>query len=440
LAEFRSTSTFKNDEARIVQARLRALDTALAGRDQIFFATISNELREWAKGQAFVKHMETAADLYNRKDVAQAYAEVSKMSMEIDRIDGVALNARILSAGTRVYMERAERMAQADKILSYGVSYLDEATGGILPNDIVLIGAKTGVGKTQIAVTIAAHNSMQGKRVAFFALEAEPNEMERRLKFALLSRLHSIQSPNAPGLRYRDWRQARMEPEVAPYEDKSNAFVEKAYANIRTIYKGWGDYDIKKLENDIVRISETVDLVIVDHLHYIDTEGVDTNREMKECLQVLRDLALFLGKPIVLLAHLRKNQGGRKNAPLVPDNEDFHGSSDITKICTQAIMLAPCYDGQTMFPSGLVPKVFCYDNGTPMPLWATYMRLTKCRIDGSATRYCGISFYNDVTGSYQQEYAIGHLTSADAVWMPEDAKYKPTWAKSATIHMNSSNE
>lgn len=438
LVELRSTSAFKNDEPKIIQARTKALDGAIGLQDQVIFDTISVELREWAKGQAFVKHMETAADLYNRKDVAKAYEEASKMSMEIERINEVALQSRILDAGTRSRMERAERMSQKDRVLSFGVSYLDDATGGIGPNDIVLIGAKTGVGKTQLATTIAAHNALKGKKVAMFALEAEPMEIERRLKFSVLTRLHRIKNPTGEPLRYRDWRHGLLDEQLGPYESLADNFVEKSYSNLKTIYKGWGDYNIRMLERDIMRLAPTVDLIIVDHLHYIDTEGQDVNREMKETLQVLRDLALFLNKPIVLLAHLRKNQGGRKNAPLVPDNEDFHGSSDITKICTLAILVAPCYDGHKMFPSGIIPKYFCYDDGTAMPVWATFMRISKCRVDGSVTRYCGISFYNDSTGGYQPEYALGRLTSADTVWDPE--KYRPGWAKSGIVHMNASNE
>jgi len=438
LTELRSTPAFKNEEKKIVDARIKALEAAIDMRDRIMFETISVELREWAKGQAFVRHMETAADLYNRKDVVKAYEEASKMSMEIERINEVALQARILDAGTRSKLERAERLAQKDKILSFGVSYLDDATGGICPNDIVLIGAKTGVGKTQIAATIAAHNSSAGKKVAFFALEAEPNEIERRLKFAVLTKLHRLRFPEAPALRYRDWRHGLLEAELAPFESRADMLVAQGYSNIRTIYKGWGDYTIAKLERDIMRLAPTVDLIIVDHLHYIDTEGQDTNREMKETLQVLRDLALFLNKPIVLLAHLRKNQGGRKNTPLVPDNEDFHGSSDITKICTQAILLAPCYEGNKMFPSGIVPKQLCYENGVAKPVWATYMRISKCRVDGSVTRYCGISFFNEATGAYEDDYAMGRLISADTVWEPEE--YRPAWAKRGVIHMNASNE
>ena len=438
LTELRSTSTFKNDEAKIVAARTKALDGALDLRERISFDSISIELREWAKGQTFVKHMETAADLYNRKDVAKAYEEASKMSFEIERINTFELKGRVLGAGERAKQERAERMAQKDMVLSFGVSYLDEAMGGIIPNDIVLVGAKTGVGKTQIAATIAAHNSSHGKRVAMFALEAEPMEIERRLKFALLQKAYTKDNPNAEPLQYRDWRHGLLEEKLGKYEDAVNRYIQLCYSNLKTIYKGYGEYGIDKLERDIMRLAPTTDLIIVDHLHYIDTDGADVNREMKETLQVLRDLALFLNKPIILLAHLRKTQGGRKSSPLVPDNEDFHGSSDITKICTKAILLAPCYENFTLFPSGIVPKDLCNPDGTAKRVWATYMRVTKCRIDGGITRYCAITFFNETTGSYEEKYALGRLTSADTVWDPE--KYKPLWARSGTLHMNSTNE
>jgi replicative DNA helicase len=436
MTELRSTSTFKNDEAKIVTARIKALEGAIDLRDRISFDSISNELREWAKGQAFVKHMEQAADLYNRKDVVKAYEVASKMSMEIERINEIATNARCVDVSARSGEERDQRLAQKDFVLKFGVTYLDEATGGIGPNDIVLIGAKTGVGKTQLATNIAGYNAAKGKRVVLFALEAEKYEIERRIKFAVLLRAYKTQNPDAEELHYRDWRHGLLEDKLGQYETFANNFITTHYSNLRTIYKGWGDYGIHQLERDIMRLAPSTDLIIVDHLHYIDTEGQDTNREMKEVLQVLRDLALFLNKPIILLAHLRKSMGGRKNQALVPDNEDFHGSSDITKICTIALLLAPCYDNFNLFPSGIVPPFFCNKKtGAPERLWATYMRISKCRVDGGVVRYCGIGFYDEDTGTYRKEYALGRLTSADTVWDPE--KYRPLWAQSGTLHMNS---
>jgi replicative DNA helicase len=84
--------------------------------------------------------------------------------------------------GDRIKGERAERLQLATRVLSFGVKFLDVALGGIMARDMVLLGAVTGAGKTTLASVIAETNVERGKRVHYFALEAEHGEIERRIK------------------------------------------------------------------------------------------------------------------------------------------------------------------------------------------------------------------------------------------------------------------
>ena len=80
-----------------------------------------------------------------------------------------------------------------------------------------------------------------------------------------------------------------------------------------------------------------VDLIVVDHLHYVD--GDDDENEHKslgDTVKAIRDVSLRIGRPIVLIAHLRKRDARAKQ--LVATLDDFHGSSNVVKICTQAII------------------------------------------------------------------------------------------------------
>jgi replicative DNA helicase len=440
IQELKSTSTFLNEEKQVLQARTRAFDQALVGREDVKYDTILLILKEWAKGQLFVRGMEKAADLYNRKDVGNAYGIVAKMNIDIDRVDQNGIQSRSRDATERVRDEKVDRVNQKGKLLRFGIPFLDEATGGIGVNELVLVGAKPGAGKTQLVTNVAQYNTAVGKRVTLFALEAEPNEIERRIKFAELSREYRKNHPNnTVNLNYRDWRHGEFQQELDPYEDVVNNRFDVRYSKLRTIYKGWGDYRIGELERDIVRAAPTTDLIVIDHLHYIDTEGEDQNAEMKQIVKTLRDLALVLCKPIILVAHMRKTMTGRKNMPLIPDLEDFHGSSDIIKIATMSIILAPCYDGNKMFQAG-PPADFC-DPSDPKKmarLWATYMRIAKYRLDGSVTRYCAVTWYDDAIGRYRDRYTVGRLVSGDTEWEPEEDR--PFWAKNGTVLLRGSKD
>src|SRR5690348_4241502 len=99
------------------------------------------------------------------------------------------LGATFDNFGGRIKGERVERLEMAKRRLSFGVKFLDDALGGIAQKDIVLLGAKTGIGKTTMASIIAESNAEKGRHVHYFALEAEDREIERRIKFRILSRL-----------------------------------------------------------------------------------------------------------------------------------------------------------------------------------------------------------------------------------------------------------
>ena len=70
--------------------------------------------------------------------------------------DPFAFGDGFQSLGERLLGERQERMDQRPHMLSFGVHFLDCSLKGILPTDLIILGAKTGHGKTALATLIAA--------------------------------------------------------------------------------------------------------------------------------------------------------------------------------------------------------------------------------------------------------------------------------------------
>lgn len=438
LEELKSRPTFITEEQKIRDACSRTLEAALAARGDIGYDTIVIALREWSVARSMRDTIEKTVDFWNRGDISLALNQFRDGYSSVEKIDQQSLNTRCQDAHTRATVERAERVAQAPKIMAYGVQYLDDATGGILPNDLIVISAKTGAGKTQLVARIAAKNASEGKHVTLFALEAEENEIERRLKYGLLARRYGLWikqtgATNAKAVEYSQWRLHRLDPELGQFEKDAEDQM-KAYKTLQTVYRKGGDYGIAELERDIMRVQSATDLIIIDHLHYIDIDDENENSGMKKIVKKLRDLAIGLGKPIILIAHMRKDQFRGKYTPLMPSLEDIHGSSDIIKIATTAIILAPCFDARFLDPLEM-------DNmdGT----WATYFRVAKYRLDGSRLRYTGVSFFDPVTGVYRHKYAVGQLINADTHWKTlygaEDRR--PYWTKAnGAIRLRSTND
>lgn len=324
-----------------------------------------------------------------------------------------------ISSAERLVGEREDRLEMGRRMLSFGVPFLDDAMVGIWPKDLILLGAKTGVGKTQLAMSIALHNVHQGKRVHYFALEAEYREIERRMKYqAVVSKFFADRNRaySAPtDVRNSEWLAAALDGHLSKYEDAAERETAMALRGMRTFYRE-DDFTSDDFARRLDEVKDETDLVIVDHLHYIDTDDTNEHRGYKRIVKQIRDSALHAGKPVIVVAHVRK--GDRRFEPLIPTIEDFHGSSDISKIATKAVMIAPAYDQPP----------------APHPyLWNTYMQIVKCRMEGSVTRYAALTLFNAREGKYESSYYLGRLTDGGRAFSDLSENDTPHWARKGRL-------
>jgi replicative DNA helicase len=316
------------------------------------------------------------------------------------------------SFGDRLETERQDRIDAGKRVLSFGVQFLNQALGGIFSNDLILIGAKTGVGKTALASSIALANARKGKRVHYFALEAEDREIERRIKFQLVSEIvrKAVGPREAARLNFLDWYLGKVDDVTGRFEAGADKALAETFKSLSTFYRTTEFY-AEHFEAMVGQIEKETDLIILDHLHYVDSEDTNENRGYKLVVKKIRDVALRIGKPVVVVAHVRKTD--RKASRLVPDTDDFHGTSDVPKIATKAIMLAPAFDQTSTSPS----------------LWMTYVHPVKCRFDGARTRYVGLLTYDARANAYNENFLIGKLTAGGDKWECTPSDQIPEWAK-----------
>jgi len=323
--------------------------------------------------------------------------------------------AGFASAVERLRGEREERRRIGERVLPFGVSYLDDVCRGILPTDLVVLGARPGAGKTQLAVTIAQGAAKAGRQVFFFALEAERAEIERRAKFrCLVSRLYARgQAHLVERVSYLDWLIGRCDDITGQLEDEVDAELAQRYQTLHTFYRESRRFDTDALNAALQAIRERAELVVVDHLHYVDSDDESENRAMKRIVQAIRDAALASGKPVIAVAHLRKRERGR--VQLVPDLDDFHGSSDIVKVATRVVVLAPARDQ----PSGR------------RSIAPTYVAVVKDRPGGIVDNHVALAYFDVRTGSYDSTYRLGRLSFMGDAWNQLAAADLPRWARHA---------
>lgn len=292
------------------------------------------------------------------------------------------------SSATNFRNERAARAKLHTEMLKFGISFVDDSLLGILPDDLVLVGAPSGVGKTQFCVNLALTNVAKQKRVHFFALEASEFEVERRLKWQILM-TNFYADPNRPRLGkpllFDEWEVGLYEDILAPYEEWADKYCADEFANLHVFYKT-EDFTANKLVEYVNYVADDTDLIMVDHVHYFDWDDSNDNRALKEIAKTARDLGKTHRKPIVLVSHLRKRD--KRNEELAAGLDEFHGSSDLTKIATKVISIAS---------GGPAPEGGFY----------TYMRTAKNRHSSSSSRYLAKIVFDDRKGGYGREYKLG---------------------------------
>jgi replicative DNA helicase len=179
-------------------------------------------------------------------------------------------------------------------IIKTGFEELDRRTAGFFPGQLIVIAARTSIGKTSFALSLA-HNVMGfGKKVMFMSLEMPNHEI------AIKS--ISIES----GVDYRDiiggaHLDPRFHDDIVQASERVNQFpivLEDACYSLNDIKAAIRK---EKKTNDI-------NLVIIDYLGLIHSERYKDNKVL-EIGYITRSLKLFakeLQIPIVILAQINR--------------------------------------------------------------------------------------------------------------------------------------
>ncbi len=327
-------------------------------------------------------------------------------AVDVQKLDsGFGKHARdkLKSSVKRIEDRVDDKAEKWENKLSWGVTLLDDATDGIFRNDFWLLGARSGTGKTNLSAWIAADNSMRGKKVAAFFLEATEDEIEDRLEFGFFMkawRADHLDGPADPP-KWRHWvhgHPGTMEI-YAPYKDRVKADLKAALKNLQTYYKTTKKFTAEDLQREILRIHKEVDLVVVDHFHFFDMkEGNMTseNAEATKLAATMRQVTISLGTPIVCVVHLNQTA----DSVMVPDLAHIHGSTNIHKLSTGVITIARAQDMK-------FGDAKC--NGIP-----TFFRIPKGRTE--QVWQTAVCFWDPDSGTYTPNYGLGKLNYKNSKW------------------------
>lgn len=233
-----------------------------------------------------------------------------------------------------------------------GISALDEVTSGLNRSDLIIVGARPGMGKTSFALNVARNVAIQQKRVvAIFNLEMSREQMVNRL-LSSEARVSS-QKLRTGNLTPEEWTRISAASSVlcqAPIylDDTASITVPEMKARLRRIHN--------------------LGFVVIDYLQLMHAAKKTDNRvqEVSEITRSLKILAKELNVPVMVAAQL--SRGTEKQANHRPALADLRESGSIEQDADQVLFLyRPEYYGNndqdpTAAPAASVAEVIVAKN------------------------------------------------------------------------------
>ena len=204
-----------------------------------------------------------------------------------------------------------------------GISDLDAVTSGLNRSDLIIVGARPGMGKTSFALNIARNVAMlQKKVVAFFNLEMSREQMVNRL-LSSEARVSS-QKLRTGNLTPDEWSRISVASSSlcqAPIylDDTASITVPEMKARLRRV--------------------RNLGFVVIDYLQLMHSAKRTDNRvqEVSEITRSLKIMAKELNVPVMVCAQL--SRGTEKQANHRPALADLRESGSIEQDADQVLFL-----------------------------------------------------------------------------------------------------
>ena len=197
--------------------------------------------------------------------------------------------ARQLSAIVGEYQNQYFIEQTEDKLYT-GFSKLDDITGGLEGGDMIVIGARPGVGKSAFISQIILEMAKKGKRIGFYNLEMSDKQVYERF----LS--------NQSGIRLNRIRRAKrfLEDEQERFQ-KANDALGKMDILISS-----GAKSVSEIRNECRH--QELDCIIIDYLQLVKADIRYQSRasEVGAISKAIKAVAMELNIPIIALSQLNR--------------------------------------------------------------------------------------------------------------------------------------
>lgn len=220
-----------------------------------------------------------------------------------------------------VIQEKIEKGSKYENKYLTGIFDLDKVTNGLQPQELTIIGARPGVGKTTFALQIADKIARRGVKVGFISLEMSDIQIIQKL----ISRTSNVDSNKIRIGNLTIQEQEKVNLALGDISDLP-FFINTRLRSIQDI-----EMYARKLKN-----KKDLGLLIVDYLQLVKSKNKFNSREQEvsEISRTLKLLSLELNIPIIGLCQLNRNA-----ARTIPTLADLRESGAIEQDADNVIFI-----------------------------------------------------------------------------------------------------
>lgn len=188
---------------------------------------------------------------------------------------------------------------------------LDKITAGLHENEMIIIAARPGMGKTAFALNLATYvTTHSNKTVAVFNLEMGAEQLANRI-VSSLGQIEGYKLRTGKMLN-NDWKRFN---EAVSQLGNANLYIDDT--------PGVTIGEIRAKCRRLASSTSGLDLVIIDYLQLISggkNYGANRQQEVADISRSLKTLAMELHIPIIALAQLSRSVEGREDKrPMLSD-------------------------------------------------------------------------------------------------------------------------
>jgi replicative DNA helicase len=285
-------------------------------------------LEKYNRRNLIMASYQAAEALYDESKPVETTTEKLKLSLigSNNRRYTISENPQMADDWLREYSEPTKPR------IKFGMPVLDNAIGGLAGQELLLIIAKSNIGKTTLMLNMMLNMVKEGKKVLFFSLEMGVNELVS--KMIAISGNHS-----AFKLYTREYQEEMILQSVMEFKDLPLAIAHRGSITSK---------DVMAEAHNRVLVGN-VDVIMVDYLQRLNDESREgETKRLTDIARNLKNTANALGVPIIAPVQIDKASAKSGSQEL----EDIAGSKAIGDEGDIALYLYEKVDKQSIIEEG----------------------------------------------------------------------------------------